>query len=108
MGHKSCSGDSVGTLEMEAKLMKKNHEPRLCPGCPLYPYISEVKQKSWTNQPNHESDLKLCMRLRALAARNPQLPECPHYPKSEDIGRFNGSILIQDEQVRSLKQTRLI
>lgn len=76
------------------------NEPKLCPGCPLRKYLCEVERKSWTNEPNHESDLKLCMRLRALAANNPHLPECPHYPRSEDIGRFNGSILVQHENVK--------
>ena len=100
---------SLYTSEVVA--MKKNHQPRLCPRCPLRRYLHEVKQKSWTRERNHESDLKLCMRLRALSARNPHLPECPHYPKSEDIGRFNGSILVQHEKVErfvNYEQKRLL
>jgi len=71
-------------------LKKNNHEPKLCSDCPLRPYLSKVKPASWTNQPNKTTDLKLCMRLRALASSDPHLPKCPHFPESEDIGIFSG------------------
>jgi len=78
--------------------MKRDQEPRLCPNCPLRPWLSEVKKESWTNEPNNEIDLKLCMRLRALSITNPRLPKCPYYPKTEDMSLFNGSLFIPHEK----------
>lgn len=71
----------------------------MCPNCPLRPWLSKVRRKSWTNEANHETDLKLCMRLRALASITPYMPKCPYYPEVENIGRFNGSIPIRHEKL---------
>lgn len=83
----------------------------MCPRCPLRYLVSEVRRESWLKIPNGEADLKLCMRLRAMSANNPRLPECPHYPRTEDLARFIGPTVTRvqkKEEFEAYEQRRLL
>ena len=66
-------------------------EPRLCPRCPYISFIPIIKQEqlSYTQQREELTPMKLCMKLRAFAARhNWKFQTCPYFNETERIDRY--------------------
>jgi len=70
-------------------MKRNNHEPRLCPNCPLttawkQEALQRLKEKQYTIEKEEPTALQICMERRRIM-KELGLGSCPYFSESETL-----------------------